>query len=250
MQDIISQQPASRKLASFTLIELLVVIAIIAILAAMLLPALKNAKDNAKRLLCINNLKQIGVATHSYANDYNGYLAPQNPRTVSQDPFADSNYTGQLNSHGLANAPANPVGLGILVLGDYLPIMTHPSNPGHKFSVTLMCPTEQIKNNRDFPCRYASDFSGRDYYVLQTSYYYFGGARWTGTHVTDNNNIKKPRARITDWPGASIARDCSPFIHGTKPIPNVLYLDGHVLSFPCRNYADFLNGYKTRPFED
>ena len=60
---------SNRANRAFTLIELLVVIAIIAILAAMLLPSLSKAKERARRIKCLNNMKQLGIAIHIYATD-------------------------------------------------------------------------------------------------------------------------------------------------------------------------------------
>ncbi len=81
-----------RRNSAFTLIELLVVIAIISILAALLTPALKNARDTAKGIGCMSNLRQIGLAIGLYANDNDGNYPPDQSGLIW--PYRINTYLG------------------------------------------------------------------------------------------------------------------------------------------------------------
>lgn len=79
--------------SAFTLIELLVVIAIIAILAALLFPAFTKARSAAQRVQCVNNLRQLHIATMSYVADNDGYLPQAYGKNISLPPNYGANIT-------------------------------------------------------------------------------------------------------------------------------------------------------------
>lgn len=96
-----------REAAGFTLIELLVVIAIIAILAALLLPALAAAKERAKRIQCINNLRQMDLACAIYAPD-NDDKYPSWGDQMGSNPF----FSPSATAAGINNRAVNVIDLG------------------------------------------------------------------------------------------------------------------------------------------
>ena len=223
---------ASRRRA-FTLVELLVVIAIVAILAALLLPALASARDRGRKAACLSNLRQIGIGLLSYATDNDGKI-PYGPKAP---PF-----TSPANFYPSTGAPTSlislqsgaPVGLGLLLAQQ---LCGQPK--------VLFCP------GSDQPLDADAELAKVGIRQAQSSYYYrhagntqlfdSPGSQTAPDHIQldrlgNNRNGLPLRALAIDTlflcPSDLAPYNVKPRTHHRQRFADILFSDGHALSRP------------------